>query len=103
MMRAGATFESHRGWFDDTVPKYAAEQPTIAVLRLDADLYDSTMVCLTHLFPLVAQGGLVIIDDYGEYSGWVGCTRAVHDYLSAEQRPEGIRTTPRLVAYLKRS
>ena len=98
MMRSGGAFESRAGWFDDTVPKYAAETPTIAVLRLDADLYDSTMVCLTHPFPLVAPGGLVIIDDYG---GWVGCTRAVHDYLSSEQRTEGIRTTPRFVAYLK--
>jgi O-methyltransferase len=91
MQRSGGRYEIRKGWFDDTVPKYAAEQPTIAVLRLDGDLYASTMVCLTHLFPRVAPGGLVIIDDYG--GTWSGCTRAVHDYLSREARPEGLRST----------
>jgi O-methyltransferase len=98
MQRSGAHFEIRKGWFDATVPKYAAEQPTIAVLRLDGDLYESTMVCLEHLFPLVAPGGLIIEDDYG--GAWDGCTRAVHDYLSREQRTEGIRSTRCRVAHL---
>jgi O-methyltransferase len=98
MQRTGENFEIRKGWFEETVPKFAAEQPTIAVLRLDADLYDSTMVCLTHLFPLVAPGGLILIDDYG--SEWDGCTRAVHDYLSREARTEAIRSTRCQVAHL---
>jgi O-methyltransferase len=100
MQRSGGQFEICKGWFEETVPKYAAEKPTIAVLRLDGDLYDSTMVCLSHLFPLVAPGGLVLIDDYG--GGWDGCTKAVHDYLSREARSEGIRTTRCSVAHLWR-
>jgi O-methyltransferase len=98
MDRSGGTADIRKGWFDDTVPQYAAERPTIAVLRLDGDLYESTMVCLTNLFPLVEPGGLVLIDDYG--GQWDGCTRAVHDYLSREARTEGIRTTRCRVAHL---
>ena len=98
MQRSGGRFTIRKGWFDQTVPEYAAGEPTIAVLRLDGDLYDSTMVCLSHLFPLVAPGGLVLIDDYG--GAWDGCTKAVHDYLSREARAEGIRTTRCSVAHL---
>jgi O-methyltransferase len=87
MARSGAAFETRPGWFDDTVPVFANEAGAIAVLRLDGDWYESTMVCLEHLFPLLEVGGLLIIDDYAE---WEGCTRATHDYLSREQRREAI-------------
>ena len=99
MARSGSTnYNIIKGWFSDTLPKYAAEQPTIAVLRLDGDWYDSTMTALTYLFPFVAPGGIVIIDDYED---WEGCRRAVHDYLAAERRPEAIRRTRRRqVAFL---
>ena len=45
------------------------------------------MICLAALLPRVMTGGVVIIDDYGT---WDGCTRAVHDYLSAHKRREPI-------------
>lgn len=75
----------HRGFFEQTVP--AADTGPIAVLRLDADWYESTRICLEHFFPRVVSGGLVLIDDYGI---WDGCTRAVHEYLSMHRRPEPI-------------
>lgn len=78
------------GWFEETLHKYASENPRIAVLRLDGDWYESTMTCLQNLFPRVVPGGVVIIDDYGY---WEGCTRAVHDYLSREARPEAVQRT----------
>jgi len=78
------------GWFDETLSLYAAENPKIAILRLDGDWYRSTMTCLEMLYPRVVPGGVVIIDDYGV---WDGCTRAVHDYLSKTQRAEPIRRT----------
>ena len=49
----------------------------IALLRLDGDLYESTRVCLEHLYPLVSPGGWVIIDDYG----LDGCRKAVQEYM----------------------
>jgi macrocin-O-methyltransferase TylF-like protien len=36
---------------------------SIALLRLDSDWYESTVVCLTHLYDLVPLGGVVVIDD----------------------------------------
>ncbi len=53
----------HPGWFLDTIP-YVGNGP-IAILRLDGDLYDSTKVCMEHLYPLVSPGGWVIVDDFG--------------------------------------
>src|SRR5262249_49412595 len=57
MERAGATqFHLVPGFFDATLPTFKAPQP-IALLRLDADWYESTMTCLTHLFDQVAPKG----------------------------------------------
>jgi O-methyltransferase len=67
-----------KGWFKDTLPHFNKKE-TIAILRLDGDWYDSTMDCLTNLYPQVAIGGVILIDDY---VAWDGCSRAVHDYLS---------------------
>ena len=78
------------GWFEETLPLYTAEDPKIAVLRLDGDWYQSIMTCLENLFPHVVPGGVVIIDDYGF---WDGCTRAVHEYLSRTARPEPVQRT----------
>lgn len=50
------------GWFRDTLPSAGVDQ--IAVLRLDGDLYESTMDALVHLEPKVSPGGFVIVDDY---------------------------------------
>jgi O-methyltransferase len=66
-----------QGWFRDTLPALAGELGSIAVLRLDGDLYESTIDALTHLEPLVAPGGFVIVDDYG---GIEACREAVTDY-----------------------
>lgn len=54
--------EIHEGWFEETVP--VNKVGDICILRLDGDLYNSTYVCLLHLFPKVIKGGCVIIDDF---------------------------------------
>ncbi len=90
-------FHIRKGWFDETVPVYAAEQRPVAVLRLDGDWYDSTMLCLEQLFPRVVPGGLILVDDYYD---WPGCRRAVHDYLSKEKCQEPIRATPYRVVFI---
>jgi len=60
----------HQGWFKDTLWQATDCQRStwinkIAILRLDGDLYESTKVCMEHLYPLVSVGGWVIIDDFG--------------------------------------
>src|SRR5574337_746166 len=62
----------HKGWFAQTVPGFAVP---IALLRLDADLYSSTKVCMDTLYPLVSHGGWVIIDDWN----LSGCRVAVNE------------------------
>jgi O-methyltransferase len=63
------------GWFCDTLPDAPIE--AISVLRLDGDLYQSTMDALVALEPRVSPGGYVLVDDYG---GWEPCRAAVDDY-----------------------
>jgi O-methyltransferase len=86
---SGYDVEFHRGWFDDTIPKYQPERP-ISVLRLDGDWYDSTMTCLRGLVPHLAPKALILVDDYLQ---WDGCSRALHDYLSQSQSTMRIYTS----------
>lgn len=64
-----------KGWFKDTLPSAPIEQ--IAVLRLDGDMYESTIQALDALYPKLAVGGHVIVDDYGAIAG---CRLAVTDF-----------------------
>lgn len=72
----------HKGWFQETLPTVAKEINEIAILRLDADLYASTKICLDYLYEKVVPGGFIIIDDYGAYEG---CKKAVDDFLKAQR------------------
>lgn len=78
MKSTGAKYHLVKGWFENTVPDFQGIDK-IAVLRLDGDWYDSTMIPLKKFFPLVSPGGLILIDDY---YAWEGCSKAVHDFLS---------------------
>lgn len=92
-------FHLVKGWFNETLPKFAPPEP-IALLRLDADWYDSTMVCLELLFDHVAPGGLILLDDY--YT-WDGCSRALHDFLSHRSAVERIRSIGQICYLVKAS
>jgi O-methyltransferase len=65
------------GLFQETLP--GMEATPFALLRLDADLYESTYVALEHLYPKLSPGGFIIVDDYG---GMPPCRQAVDDYRS---------------------
>ena len=62
------------GWFSETLPKAPIHR--ISFLRLDGDLYVSTMDSLLHLYHKVIVGGMIYIDDYMA----VGCRRALHEF-----------------------
>ncbi len=66
------------GWFHETLP--AAPIETLAVLRLDGDMYASTIDALDALYPRLSVGGFVIVDDYG---AWPSCRAAVDDFRAA--------------------
>lgn len=73
----GARYKFHEGWFQDTLP--VTETGPIAMLRLDGDLYESTKVCLEHLFKKIVPGGCMILDDYP----LAGSRKAWEEYCAA--------------------
>ena len=83
-----------KGWFNETLPPKGLG--SISFLRLDGDLYASTMDALVALYPLVPSGGLVYVDDYGTFGG---CRAAVDEYRSKHaisERMHRIREDPML-------
>ena len=58
-----------KGWFKHTLPRAPMEK--LALIRLDGDLYESTWVALESLYPKLARGGYLIVDDYGAGRGLV--------------------------------
>ena len=71
-----------KGMVEDTLK--ASDLPEeIAILRLDTDFYESTKVELDVLYPRLKAGGVLIIDDYGN---WLGARKAVDEYF-AESGP----------------
>jgi SAM-dependent methyltransferase len=72
------------GWYKDTLPTVPVER--LAVLRLDSDMYESTIQVLDNLYDKVSVNGWIIVDDYEVVPA---CRTAVHDFLrSRNLRPE---------------
>jgi O-methyltransferase len=63
------------GFFQDTLAALGAER--WAIVRLDADSYEATREALRRLYPGLAAGGHLIVDDYGSFEG---CRRAVDEF-----------------------
>ncbi len=76
-----------KGKVEDTIPATLPDK--IAVLRLDTDWYESTVHELTHLFPKLAERGVLLIDDYGH---WKGQKEAVDAYFADKFKPLLSRT-----------
>ncbi len=72
----------HRGPVEETIP--SRSPGPLALLRLDTDWYESTRHELDHLYPLLAPGGVLIVDDYGH---WEGARRAVDEYMAEQGSP----------------
>jgi O-methyltransferase len=97
MRSTGVDYQLVKGWFENTVPDFQGIEK-IAVLRLDGDWYESTMTTLEKFFPLVSDGGLILVDDY---YAWEGCSKALHDYLSKEKSAARIRGRDNFVYIIK--
>ncbi|MGD1057106.1 MAG: TylF/MycF/NovP-related O-methyltransferase [Solirubrobacteraceae bacterium] len=67
-----------KGWFKDTLASAPIEQ--LAVVRLDGDLYDSTMDAIKALYPKLSVGGYLIVDDYNAPLFADACGQAIRDY-----------------------
>lgn len=73
-----------KGWFKDTLP--AAPIEKLAILRLDGDMYESTIQALDGLYHKLSPGGFTIIDDYDQRH----CRMAVTDFRSRHDVTEQI-------------
>ena len=84
------------GWFRDTMPTLAGH--TWSLIRMDGDLYESTITVLENLYPGLSPGGFVIVDDYGLRA----CRRAVDDYRSAHGIEDEVHRIDRIAAYWRK-
>jgi O-methyltransferase len=62
------------GWFKDTLPRAPIDR--LSILRMDGDMYSSTMDALDNLYSKLSVGGYVIVDDYS----LPGCRAAVEEF-----------------------
>jgi O-methyltransferase len=62
------------GWFRDTLP--ALRDRTWSLIRLDGDMYESTMDGLVNLYDRLSPGGFLIVDDLALWA----CRKAVGDF-----------------------
>lgn len=74
------------GWFKNTLPELQSHK--WSYIRLDADMYESTMDGLVNLYPGLSHGGYITIDDYGATPA---CRAAVDDYRKSHNIKEEIR------------
>jgi Macrocin-O-methyltransferase (TylF) len=85
------------GWFKDTLPVAPIDQ--LAILRLDGDLYESTIDVLENLYPKLSVGGFVIIDDYIIPS----CHEAVQDFRARLGVEDAIHPIDGMGVYWRRT
>lgn len=74
-----------KGWFHESLPTLANRR--FALIRLDGDLYSSTMVALENLYPSLSPGGYLIVDDWAIEE----CREAVEKYRSEHKITEEIK------------
>jgi O-methyltransferase len=86
------------GWFKDTLAKAPIE--SLAVLRLDGDLYESTMDALNPLYAKVAQGGFIIVDDYDALPQ---CAQAITDFRASHGISDPIQKIDDSSVYWRKS
>jgi O-methyltransferase len=85
------------GWFRNTLPSAPIDR--LAVLRLDGDMYESTIVALESLYPKLSPGGFVIVDDYA----LAPCQQAVQDFRRAWDIETPVQWIDWTGAYWRRS
>ena len=87
-----------KGWFKDTLP--VAPIDKLAIIRLDGDMYESTMDGLTNLYPKLSNGGFIIIDDWG---AGTACQQAVIDYRERNRIGDDIKEIDGIGVYWQKN
>jgi hypothetical protein len=87
-----------KGFFSNTLPTAPVERA--AVIRLDGDLYESTMDVLNSLYDKLSPGGYCIVDDYNSFDD---CSRAVDVYRAEHNITDELRPIDNLSVYWQKS
>jgi O-methyltransferase len=85
------------GWFKDTLPTAPIER--LAVLRLDGDLYESTIQALDAMYAKLSPGGFLIVDDYSLDP----CRTAIADFRACNGIEEPIIEIDGMGVYWRKS
>lgn len=62
-----------KGFFNETMPTLAKKISSLSVMRLDGDMYESTVDVLYHLYDKLSIGGYVIMDDWFGFPSKIAC------------------------------
>jgi hypothetical protein len=90
----GENTELVKGDINNTVPEYVEKNQSLRIsfLHIDVDIYEPTVTIMDSLFERVTKGGLVVLDDYGDFDGE---STAVEEYIQDKYKlrsmPHGIR------------
>ncbi len=87
-----------KGWFCDKLPLVPTSK--IALLRLDGDMYESTLDILNNLYHKVPSGGYIVVDDY---NGINSCKIAVDEFREREKISDKIEVIDWTGVYWRKS
>jgi hypothetical protein len=81
--RLNVNIDLIEGDITETLPRYVRDhsQLRIALLNLDADIYEPSITILEQLYPRIVSGGVLLLDDYGVTAGE---TKAVDEYFAGK-------------------
>lgn len=68
-----------KGFFAETFREPLPEK--VGFLHIDADWYDSVLLCLKVFYPRLSEGGIVLLDDFGD---WEGARKALYAFCHRE-------------------
>lgn len=77
----------HQGLFEETLRFRDGQQ--VAFAHIDCDWHDPVTFCLETIYPRLAPGGVIVLDDYNDYGG---CREATDTFLAAHPDME-LRST----------
>ena len=85
MPRVAENVMLHKGWFNDTAPRFAASYPgPMAFLHVDCDLYSSTLTVFKALGERIAPGTVIVFDEYFNYPNWTAHEhKAFSEFMAA--------------------
>jgi O-methyltransferase len=80
------------GLFSDTLLQH--DKLRFAIAHIDCDWYESVLLCLNYVWQNLSPGGLIILDDYND---WSGCKKATNEFLLTHPSAKLIRSRPHAV------